>query len=76
MKRIFDYFGFDGLQHIICCNLLVVLINIMLPLWVALTVAVLFALGKEFVWDTLLGKGTFDKKDLVADGIGVLIGCL
>lgn len=76
MRSIFDYFGFDGLQHIICCNLLVVLINIMLPLWVALVVTVLFALGKEFVWDKLLGRGTFDKKDLVADGIGVLIGCL
>lgn len=33
-------------------------------------------IGKEVIWDKLLNKGTFDKKDLVFDLIGIIIGCL
>lgn len=76
MNKIFDYFGFDGLKHILCCNLIVAIINIVLPLWSAVLIGVIASIGKEFVWDKWLGKGTFDKKDLIADGIGIIIGCL
>ena len=31
---------------------------------------------KEFVRDKWLGKGTFDKKDLLCDFVGIIIGCL
>ena len=76
MDKIFNYFGFDGLKHILCCNLIVVLVNILLPLWIAVLASVVAAFGKEIIWDKILKKGTFDKKDLISDGIGIIIGCL
>lgn len=76
MNKIFNYFGFDGLKHILCCNLIVVLVNILLPLWIAVLASVIAALGKEIIWDKILKRGTFDKKDLISDGIGIIIGCL
>ena len=76
MDKIFNYFGFDGLKHILCCNLIVVLVNILLPLWIAVLASVVAALGKEIIWDKILKRGTFDKKDLISDGIGIIIGCL
>lgn len=55
---------------------MVVVLNLILPLWVAVLVAALVGVGKEVVWDKLMKKGTFDKKDLIADAVGIIIGCL
>lgn len=33
-------------------------------------------IAKEFVWDKWLKKGTFEKKDLLCDLIGIIIGCI
>ena len=75
-SKVFNYFGYDGLKHIIASNVMVIVLNLILPLWVAVLVAALAGVGKEVVWDKLMKKGTFDKKDLIADAVGIIIGCL
>ena len=76
IQKIYDYFGLDGLIHIICSNLIVSILCLFLPLWISVVVAAIIGIGKEVIWDKILGKGSFDKKDLLADFIGVIIGCL
>lgn len=76
ISKVFNYFGYDGLKHVIASNVMVVVLNLILPLWVAVLVAALVGVGKEVVWDKLMKKGTFDKKDLIADAVGIIIGCL
>ena len=46
------------------------------PLWAAVIVAAAFGLLKEFVYDRWLGKGTFDRKDFLADAIGIALGLI
>ena len=76
ISKVFNYFGYDGLKHVIASNVMVVVLNLILPLWVAVFVSALAGVGKEVVWDKLMKKGTFDKKDLIADAVGIIIGCL
>lgn len=76
ISKVFNYFGYDGLKHVIASNVMVVVLNLILPLWVTVLVAALAGVGKEVVWDKLMKKGTFDKKDLIADAVGIIIGCL
>lgn len=76
ISKVFNYFGYDGLKHVIASNVMVVVLNLILPLWVAVLVSALAGVGKEVVWDKLMKKGTFDKKDLIADAVGIIIGCL
>lgn len=76
ISKVLNYFGYDGLKHVIASNVMVVVLNLILPLWVAVLVSALAGVGKEVVWDKLMKKGTFDKKDLIADAVGVVIGCL
>lgn len=76
ISKVFNYFGYEGLKHVIASNVMVVVLNLILPLWVAVLVAALAGVGKEVVWDKLMKKGTFDKKDLIADAVGIIIGCL
>lgn len=76
IQKIYDYFGQDGLLHIICSSILVGVFDLFLPLWIAVVIAAVIGIAKEVFWDKLLKKGTFDKKDLVADALGIVIGCL
>lgn len=76
INKIFNYFGFDGLKHIICSNLLVSLLQLILPLWIAIIITVVIGIGKELIYDKLMKKGTCDKKDIISNLIGIIIGCL
>lgn len=76
MRKIIEYFGIDGLLHIICSIIIISILKLFLPLYIAVIITAAIGLGKELVWDKWLGKGTFDKKDLLADVIGILIGCI
>lgn len=69
-------FGVEGLLHVIICKLIVDVCEIFMPLWVALLIGILAGLFKEFVVDKWMGKGTFDKKDLLADGMGIVLGLI
>lgn len=76
IQKIYNYFRQDGLLHIICSSILVGIFNLFFPLLIAIVITVVIEIGKEVIWDKLLNKGTFDKKDLVFDLIGIIIGCL
>ena len=78
-ERITTFFterlGVDGLLHVLACKLAVDACELFMPLWAAVAVAAAAGLGKE-AYDKLTGKGTPDKKDLVADAVGIIIGIL
>lgn len=69
--------GFDGLLHLIVCKLLVdVCTALSVPVVVAVILTAVVALGKEFIYDRALGKGSFEKKDLIADAVGIVLGLI
>lgn len=76
VQKVYEYFGQDGMLHIICSSILVGVFDLFLPLWIAVIITASIGVAKEIVWDKLLKKGTFDKKDLIADAVGIVIGCL
>lgn len=69
--------GFDGLLHLVVCKLLVdVCTALSVPVVVAVAVTAVAALGKEFLYDKAEGKGSFEKKDLIADAAGIVLGLI
>ena len=75
-EKILNYFGADGLLHVLACKLIADACELLVPLWAAVLIALLCGLAKEFVWDRRMKKGTFDRKDLLADAAGSLLGIL
>lgn len=75
-EKILNWVGTDGLLHIICSVIIVSVLNVLLPLWAAVMITAIVGIGKEFIWDKWLKRGTFEKKDLLCDLIGIVIGCL
>lgn len=55
-EKIIDYFGADGLLHIICCMVIMQLLSNFLPLWAAVLITAAIGLGKEYIWDKQLKK--------------------
>lgn len=76
MKKILDYLGTDGLLHIICCMLIMQMLGNFLPLHIAVLITAIIGLAKEFIWDKWLKKGTFEKRDLLADAVGIILGLI
>lgn len=70
------YFGVSGMLHILVSKLIVDFSYIFLPLWAAILISAGFGLFKEFVYDKLMKGGTFDKRDLLADMIGIVLGII
>ena len=75
-EKILNWVGTDGLLHIIWSVIIVSVLNVLLPLWAAVLITAIVGIGKEFIWDKWLKRGTFEKKDLLCDLIGIVIGCL
>ncbi|WP_346701145.1 hypothetical protein [uncultured Alistipes sp.] len=75
-EKILNWVGTDGLLHIICSVIIVSVLNVLLPLWAAVLITAIVGIGKEFIWDKWLKRGTFEKKDLLCDLIGIIIGCI
>lgn len=76
VEKILNYLGQDGLLHILASVVLMNVLCLFLPLWVAIIATTAIGIGKELVWDKWMKKGTFDRKDLLCDGIGILLGCI
>lgn len=80
MSKIMDFIrtkvGVDGLLHLLVCKIIVDAVEIFAPLWAGVIVAVVAALAKEFIWDKLLKKGTYDKKDILCDAAGIVLGLI
>lgn len=68
--------GFDGLLHVLVCKLAVDACETVMPLALAVMVAAFLALYKEYVHDRLMGKGGFERKDLIADAAGIVLGLI
>lgn len=75
-EKILNWVGTDGLLHIICSVIIVSVLNVLLPLWAAVMITAIVGTGKEFIWDKWLKRGPFEKKDLLCDLIGIIIGCI
>lgn len=52
------------------------LLKLILPLWVAIIITMVIGISKELIWGKLMNKGVCDKKDIISNLIGVIIGCL
>ena len=76
VQKIVDYFGTDGLLHIVCSAALVSVLSWLAPLWLAVLLALLIGVGKEIIYDKLMKRGTPQWKDVVADLAGIALGCL
>lgn len=66
----------DGLLHVIVSAIIVLVVQIFAPWWVAMLVAMLIGIAKELIWDFYHQKGQMQIKDIICDIIGILIGCL
>lgn len=76
IQKIYNYFGQDGLLHIICSSILVGIFNLFFPLLIAIIITAVIGIGKELIYDKLMKKGTCDKKDIISNLIGISLGCL
>lgn len=76
ITKVLDYFGADGLLHILCSALLTSVLGWFAPLWLAVLATLIVGVGKEIIYDKLMKRGTPQWKDLVADLVGIAIGCL
>ena len=76
ITKVLDYFGADGLLHILCSALLTSVLGWFAPLWLAVLATLIVGVGKEIIYDKLMKRGTPHRKDLVADLVGIAIGCL
>lgn len=63
----------DKLLHVLCGYIIALTVGIWLP-WLGALVGVAAAFGKEFLWDRLLKRGTFEWADINATLVGVLAG--
>ena len=76
ITKVLDYFGADGLLHIVCSAILTSVLSWLAPLWLAALATLIVGVGKEIIYDKLMKRGTPQWKDLVADIVGIAIGCL
>lgn len=74
--RILNWFGTDGLAHVLVSLVLCGVLSAVLPLWAAVLVTLAVGVAKELVWDLWLGKGTAEWRDIIADAVGIALGAV
>lgn len=74
--KILNYFGLDGMAHILVCLVLCCTLAAFLPIWAAVSITVFVGAAKELVWDMWMKKGNASWKDALCDGIGIVLGAL
>lgn len=72
--KILNWFGVDGLAHILVSLILCAVLAAFLPWWAAVLITLAVGVAKEFVWDLWLKRGTCDLKDVLCDVMGILLG--
>ena len=65
----------DKLLHIVVSAIIMVVLGLILPTWVAALATLCVGIGKE-IYDKSSGKGCCECMDIVCDCIGILIGVL
>ena len=76
LSKVASRAGVDGLLHVIISAMIVLIMQIFAPWWVAVLVAIVAGVGKELIWDLWSKKGQIQIKDLICDLAGIIIGCL
>lgn len=64
----------DDLLHILVSVIIMTVLKLLLPWWIAALITLLVGILKEIVWDKILKKGTPEWRDIVSDIIGIIIG--
>lgn len=72
--RILNWFGTDGLAHVLVSLVLCGVLSAVVPVWAAVLVTMSIGIGKELVWDWWLKKGTCEVRDALSDAIGTILG--
>ncbi len=72
--RILNWFGTDGLAHVLVSLVLCGVLSAVLPVWAAVLVTMAIGIAKELVWDWWLKKGTCEVRDALSDVIGTILG--
>ena len=72
--RILNWFGTDGLAHVLVSLVLCGVLSAVVPVWAAVLVTMAIGIVKELVWDWWLKKGTCEVRDALSDAIGTIIG--
>lgn len=67
--------GSDGMMHVILSSIIVILLSLVLPKWIAAIITLSIGIGKE-AYDKVSGKGCAEWKDIVCDLVGIIIGIL
>lgn len=75
VNSLFELVGEDGMKHIIISSVIAMLLNLLIPFWVAGLLTLAIGVGKE-VYDKVSGKGHPEWKDLLADLLGIVIGIM
>lgn len=65
----------DKYKHIVVSAIITVILDLILPWWVAALITLTIGIGKE-VYDKVSGKGNAEWMDLLANVVGILIGIL
>lgn len=73
--QILNWFGTDGLAHVLVSLVLCAVLAALLPWWAAALITLAIGIVKELVWDKLLKKGTAEWRDIIADAVGIVGGC-
>lgn len=64
----------DDLLHILFSVIVMTVLKLLLPCWIAALITLLVGILKELIWDKWLKKGTPEWRDLMSDIIGIIIG--
>lgn len=74
--KVLNWFGVDGLAHVLASLVLCAVLGAFLPLWAAVLVTLAVGVAKELVWDMWMKKGTAEWRDMVSDTVGIVLGVL
>lgn len=75
INNIINKVGVDKILHLLVCLSLILELRRFVDLWIAALIVFGIAVLKE-VYDKVSKKGTCDYKDIIADCVGIIIGCI
>lgn len=75
MEKIISKIGIDKFMHICVSMIMMLELRRFLPNWQAALIVLFVGVLKE-VYDKVSGKGTAEWKDIAADCVGIIFGCV
>ena len=72
--KILNWFGTDGLAHVLVSLILCAVLAAFLPWWAAALITLAIGVAKELIWDRWMGRGTADWHDIICDALGIVGG--